>query len=178
MSQQEFFCDLRNRYARIDALGDPLMKLNEVVNGRLLLPRQEGVCRKGAKEHKLSAGRKPWDALQDSDNAGREVWADQACCFHKQAASLKAGGCRIIRRSIAGRELTKRQISANLRNAKVRCQVEHVFVAQINDMGGTLVRSIGIVQAKVCIGIKNLAYNMRRLVYLEREAFGGYLRGI
>ena len=35
-------------------------------------------------------------------------------------------------------------------------------------MGGTLVRSIGLVRAKARIGLKNLAYNMRRLVYLER----------
>jgi IS5 family transposase len=35
-------------------------------------------------------------------------------------------------------------------------------------MGGTLVRSIGIVRAKARIGLKNLAYNMRRYVQLER----------
>lgn len=34
-------------------------------------------------------------------------------------------------------------------------------------MGGTLVRSIGLVRAKARIGLKNLAYNMRRLVSLE-----------
>jgi hypothetical protein len=43
-----------------------------------------------------------------------------------------------------------------------------VFGAQSNDMGGTLVRSIGLVRAKARIGLKNLAYNMRRLVQLER----------
>ena len=31
-------------------------------------------------------------------------------------------------------------------------------------MGGTLVRSVGLVRAKARIGLKNLAYNMRRLV--------------
>ena len=40
--------------------------------------------------------------------------------------------------------------------------------AQSNDMGGTLVRSVGLVRAKARIGLKNLAYNMRRLVQLER----------
>ena len=49
-----------------------------------------------------------------------------------------------------------------------RARVEHVFGAQSNDMGGTLVRSIGLVRAKARIGLKNLAYNMRRLVQLER----------
>ena len=37
-------------------------------------------------------------------------------------------------------------------------------------MGGTLVRGIGLVRAKARIGLKNLAYNMRRLVQLERLA--------
>jgi len=48
--------------------------------------------------------------------------------------------------------------------------VEHIFGSQSNDMGGTLVRSIGIVRAKARIGLKNLAYNMRRMVQLERLA--------
>ena len=41
---------------------------------------------------------------------------------------------------------------------------------QSNDMGGTLVRSVGLVRAKARIGLKNLAYNMCRLVQLERLA--------
>ncbi len=40
-------------------------------------------------------------------------------------------------------------------------------------MGGTLVRSIGLVRAKARIGLKNLACNMRRLVQLERLAMAG-----
>ena len=35
---------------------------------------------------------------------------------------------------------------------------------------GTLVRSVGLARAKARIGLKNLAYNMRRLVQLERLA--------
>jgi len=41
--------------------------------------------------------------------------------------------------------------------------VEHIFGAQANDMGGTLVRTIGLVRAKAQIGMKTLANNMRRL---------------
>ena len=47
-----------------------------------------------------------------------------------------------------------------------RVRVEHVFAAQANDMGGTLVRTIGLVRAR--IGMKTLAYNMRRLGQLGR----------
>jgi hypothetical protein len=35
-------------------------------------------------------------------------------------------------------------------------------------MSGTLVRTIGMVRAKVKIGIKNLTYKMRRLSQLRR----------
>lgn len=43
------------------------------------------------------------------------------------------------------------------------------YGSQANDMGGTLVRNIGLVRAKARIGLKNLAYNMRRLVQLDRH---------
>ena len=39
-----------------------------------------------------------------------------------------------------------------------------------NDMGGTLLRSVGLARAKARIGPKNLAYNMRRLLQLNRLA--------
>ena len=37
-------------------------------------------------------------------------------------------------------------------------------------MGGSLVRSIGLVRSQARNGLKNLAYNMRRLVQLGRHA--------
>ena len=64
----------------------------------------------------------------------------------------------------AGR--ANRTKSASLAIGRVR--VEHVFGAQANDMGGTLVRTIGLVRARAKIGMKNLAYNMRRLCQLGR----------
>jgi len=49
-----------------------------------------------------------------------------------------------------------------------RAVVEHVFGAQANDRGGMLVRTIGLARAKAKIGMKNLAYNIRRLGQLRR----------
>ena len=40
-------------------------------------------------------------------------------------------------------------------------------------MGGTLVHSIGPMRAKARIGLKNLTYDIRRLVQLERIAIAG-----
>ena len=64
--------------------------------------------------------------------------------------------------------LTEQAKSSNRTKSSVRARVEHVFGAQTNDMGGTLVRTIGMVRAKAKIGMKNLAYNMRRLGQLSR----------
>ena len=80
---------------------------------------------------------------------------------------------RIHRKGHRNKPLTNREMQGNKTRSKVRARVEHVFGAQSNDMGGTLVRSIGLARAKARIGLKNLTYNMRRLVHLERLAMAG-----
>ena len=45
-----------------------------------------------------------------------------------------------------------------------------MFGAQETSPGGRIVRTIGIVRARTKIGLQNLAYNMRRLVTLDRMA--------
>lgn len=72
------------------------------------------------------------------------------------------------RKGKRGKPLTEQAKGSNRTKSSVRVRVEHVFGAQTNDMGGTLVRTIGMVQAKAKIGMKNLAYNIRRLVQLRR----------
>ena len=84
-----------------------------------------------------------------------------------EAKGLKS---RIHRKGRRNKPLTKREQHGNNIRSKVRVRVEHIFGAQSNDMGGTLVRSIGLVRAKAKIGLKNLTYNMRRLVQLEHLA--------
>jgi len=64
-------------------------------------------------------------------------------------------------------------MQGNKTRSKVRARVEHVFGAQSNDIGGTLVRSLGLMRAKARIGLKNLTYNMRRPVQLESLAMAG-----
>jgi Transposase DDE domain len=52
------------------------------------------------------------------------------------------------------------------RCSKVRSCVEHVF-AELKDRMGLFVRTIGLERAKAKIGLANLAYNMKRLVWLD-----------
>jgi hypothetical protein len=66
--------------------------------------------------------------------------------------------------------LSQAQQEANRRKSKVRARIEHIFGAQENTPGGRIVRTIGMVRARAKIGLQNLAYNIRRLVVLERIA--------
>ncbi len=55
---------------------------------------------------------------------------------------------------------------ANAAKSVVRSKVEHVFAHQKGLMG-MVVRTIGIARARVKVGLVNLAYNMRRFVWLS-----------
>ena len=65
--------------------------------------------------------------------------------------------------------MPERTRRANARKSAVRAAVEHVFARQKGPMG-LVVRTIGIARARVKIGLANLAYNMRRLVWLNGKA--------
>ncbi len=59
-------------------------------------------------------------------------------------------------------------MQANAAKSRVRSAVEHVFARQKGPMG-LFVRTIGIARATTKIGLANLAYNMQRLVWLDRR---------
>jgi IS5 family transposase len=122
------------------------------------------------------------DHLLMRGNTGAGVWAGRHCCAtgssnsgdayrsEEMEAKLRARGLksRIHRKGKRGKPLNEQGKASNRTKSAVRARVEHVFGAQTNDMGGTLVRTIGLIRAKAKIGMKNLAYNMRRLVQLRR----------
>ena len=58
---------------------------------------------------------------------------------------------------------------ANGIKSKVRAAVEHVFARQKGPMG-LVVRTIGLARATVKIGLANIAYNMKRAVWLTERA--------
>jgi len=112
------------------------------------------------------------DDILDPDNTASDVWADSAYRSASIEAKLGEKGLksRIHRKGHRNKPLSEWEQRGNKTRSRVRARVEHVFGAQSNDMGGALVRSIGLVRARARIGLKNLAYNMRRLVQLERLA--------
>ena len=64
--------------------------------------------------------------------------------------------------------LSEVQKDSNHANSKIRSRVEPVFGAQAQ-MGGYIVRTIGILRARVKIGMMNLVYNRLRLGQLIRR---------
>ena len=109
-------------------------------------------------------------------NRNRRLAKDFEATIASARAFLYAASVMLLVRrlaraaSLSKPTLSEREKQGNKTRSSVRVRVEHVFGAQSNDMGGTLVRSVGLVRAKARIGLKNLAYNMRRLVQLERLA--------
>ena len=97
------------------------------------------------------------DDILDGDNTALGVWADSAYRSAEIEGSLKEKGLRsrIHRKGRRNKPLSEREKQGNKTRSSVRVRVEHVFGAQSNDMGGTLVRSVGLVRAKARIGLKN-----------------------
>ncbi len=73
---------------------------------------------------------------------------------------------RIHREKPPGRPMPLLTRRPNARKSAVRSAVEHVFARQKGPMG-LVVRTICIARARVKIGLANLAYNMKRLVWLS-----------
>lgn len=67
--------------------------------------------------------------------------------------------------------LSEAQKQSNRIKSRTRARVEHVFGAMENDMGGIGVRSIGLKRAQCQLVLKNLAYNLKRTVYLLKAKF-------
>ena len=112
------------------------------------------------------------DGLLNTANTSRDVYADSAYRSAETEAKLDERGfrSRIHNRASRNHPLSDAQVEANRKKSKVRARIEHVFGAQENAPGGRIVRTIGAVRARAKIGLQNLVYNVRRLVFLERIA--------
>jgi transposase, IS5 family len=101
--------------------------------------------------------------------AGRDVWADSAYRSDAIEAHLKTTGLRskIHRKGYRNKPLTAHQQAHNRGRSRIRARVEHVFGHQVTAMGGKLIRTIGLVRARLKIGLKNLTYNFQRFLLLS-----------
>jgi transposase, IS5 family len=109
--------------------------------------------------------------LLDPSNTASDVWADSAYRSKKNEDLLyeRMLVSRIHRKKPAEKAMPARTARANAKKSAVRAHVEHIFAEQKARMG-LFVRTIGLARATTKIGLANLVYNMRRLLWLEQKA--------
>lgn len=109
------------------------------------------------------------EELLDPTNTARMVWADTAYRSATNEAFMAKNGFinRIHRRKPRGRPMPERTRRANNAKSRVRSRIEHVFAEQKAKMG-LFIGTIGLLRTTMKIGLANLVFNMRRLVFLER----------
>jgi len=107
-------------------------------------------------------------AVLDPQNTASDVWADTAYRSKANLGLLARRGllARFRRVKPRGRPMPPHIARGNATRARVRSRVEHVFAAEKGPMG-LVIRCIGRVRATARITLANLAYNMRRLAWLD-----------
>jgi IS5 family transposase len=110
------------------------------------------------------------EGLLDRSNTASGVWADTAYRSAANEAFMEKNGfvSRVHRKKPKGRPMPAAMRRANAAKSKIRSYVEHVFAEQ-KDRMNLFVRTIGIARAKVKIGMANLVYNFKRLIFLQRS---------
>jgi transposase, IS5 family len=132
------------------------------------IDRAHGLIRKWTATHAAAHDGARLEEVLDRANTASDVWADTAYRSVKNEAMLARRGflSRIHRKKPKGKPMPERTRIANAQKSKVRSAVEHVFAHQKGLMG-LVVRTIGLQRARIKIGLANLAYNMRRFVWLQ-----------
>jgi IS5 family transposase len=109
------------------------------------------------------------EVLLDKTNTASSVWADTAYRSAANEEFMEKNGfvSRVHRKKPKGKPMPDATRRANAEKSNVRSLVEHVFAEQ-KDRMGLFVRTIGIARARVKIGMANLVYNFKRLVFWRR----------
>ena len=109
--------------------------------------------------------------LLDKSNTASSVWADTAYRSAANEAFIAKNGflSRVHRKKPKGRPMPDTVRRANAAKSKIRSRIEHVFAEQ-KDRMRLFIRTIGIARARVKIGMANLVYNFKRLIFVRRGA--------
>src|SRR5262252_1031563 len=134
------------------------------------IDREHGFLRRYNVTHAAAHDGAQLGAVLDHDNTASDVWADTAYRSAANLTLLERRGLKpqFQRKKPRGRKMPANIARGNATRARVRSRVEHVFAAQKCRLG-LVVRTIGIVRARVKIGLANLAYNLTRLAWLNRR---------
>ena len=112
-----------------------------------------------------------FEAVFDDKNTGSEMYVDSAyrggTCDEIVEAKIWCDKRQY--RAYRNKPLTGHQKRANKARSRVRAHVEHAF-ADLKNWGRRFqIRSIGLTRAAFAIGLGNLIYNMRRLMFLSKN---------
>ena len=136
------------------------------------IDRQYGLIRRwDATDAAAYEGARLREGLLDKTNTASLVWADTAYRSKVNEEFLAKNGfvSRIHRKKPPRRPMPETMRRANALKSEVRSGVEHVFAMQKDKMG-LFIRTIGIARATMKIGMANIVYNVKRLVFLGRLA--------
>ena len=116
-------------------------------------------------------GRRLREGLLNKTNTASPVWADTAYRSKANEEFMTKNGfvSHVHRKKSAGRPMPPATRRANNAKSRIRSRVEHVFAEQKARMG-LFIRTIGLPRATVKVGLANLVYNFKRLIFLQRAA--------
>jgi IS5 family transposase len=111
------------------------------------------------------------EGLLDKSNTAAGVWADTAYRLAANDVFMEKNGfvSHVHRKKPKGTPMPDAIRRANAAKSKIRSRVEHVFAEQ-KDRMALFIRTMGIARATVKIGMANLVYNFKRLLFLRRTA--------
>ena len=132
------------------------------------IDREHGFLRRYSVTHAAAHDGGQLAAVLDHDNTASDVWADTAYRSAANLTVLERCGLKpqFQRKKPRGRKMPAHIARGNATRARVRARVEHVFAAQKCRLR-LVVRTVGMVRARVKIGLANLAYNFTRLAWLN-----------
>ena len=108
------------------------------------------------------------EALLDEQDKGQSIHADSAYSGEPVAKAIDQ--CKMVaqinEKGYRNKPLTEDQKDNNRVKSKTRARVEHIFGFIENSMGGSFLRTIGIIRATRTIGLMNLTYNIFRAIQL------------
>ena len=106
--------------------------------------------------------------LLDKTNTASGVWADTAYRLKKNEAFMAQNSfvSKVHRKKPKSKPMPEKTRKTNALKSIERSKIEHVYAHQKEPMAAA-VRNIGKTRTETKIGMINLAYNMRRFLWLE-----------
>jgi hypothetical protein len=144
------------------------------IRNHVSIDRRFGFIRRwAATDAATYEGRRLRQGLLDKSNTASGLWAVADTAYRSTANEtfLTKNGfvSHIHRKKPKGRALPETMRRANNAKSKIRARIEHVFAEQ-KDRMRLFIRTIGIARATTKIGMVNLVYNIKRLIFLRKIA--------